>query len=459
MAKLTRYSIYNKWEYSDEDSMGMSARLTGRLIHENRLGGEVDFDPEQHAGTSQVYGQTVGYVQPEFSGRVGYRIDRRHNVALYGGSYFQDQGSWFGVTRYDARQFNAYANLQYELLWNDAHMLKTGFSYRHVDRVERITFSENIVPRTFDGTYLQREYVPGVFAENTFSWLDNQLVMIAGVRADHHNTFGWRVTPRALVKYDFDEKTSVRVSAGTGWRTANIFTENVNLLASSRDVIFSEALRPEAALNFGINASHREEWEDVDLQLSADAYRIQFSNQIFPDYHTDPTQAIISNFGGPAISNGVQAEVRLTLFDQAEIKASYNYLDVYRKIDGEKQVLPFNPRHRAAASVSYSPPSQSWQADANMHWLGRQVLAHSPDHPPEHMVPGESDAFADFGAQFLKKWSKLDLYVGCENIFDFRQLRPIVSWQDPFGPYFDTSNVWGPTRGREFYLGIRFRVE
>ena len=48
--------------------------------------------------------------------------------------------------------------------------------------------------------------------------------------------------------------------------------------------------------------------------------------------------------------------------------------------------------------------------------------------------------------------------MGCENIFDFRQLQPIISWQNPFSPYFDTSSVWGPTRGREVYAGIRITL-
>jgi hypothetical protein len=34
----------------------------------------------------------------------------------------------------------------------------------------------------------------------------------------------------------------------------------------------------------------------------------------------------------------------------------------------------------------------------------------------------------------------------------------INSGQDPFSPYFDTSFVWGPTRGREIYLGLRFKL-
>jgi len=51
------------------------------------------------------------------------------------------------------------------------------------------------------------------------------------------------------------------------------------------------------------------------------------------------------------------------------------------------------------------------------------------------------------------------VYFGWENIHDFRQERPIISWQNPFSSYFDTSNVWGPTKGREFYVGVRYKLD
>ena len=52
----------------------------------------------------------------------------------------------------------------------------------------------------------------------------------------------------------------------------------------------------------------------------------------------------------------------------------------------------------------------------------------------------------------------MEIFGGCENVLDYRQLRPIVGYQNPFGKYFDTSFAWGPTRGREFYFGIRFKI-
>jgi hypothetical protein len=61
-------------------------------------------------------------------------------------------------------------------------------------------------------------------------------------------------------------------------------------------------------------------------------------------------------------------------------------------------------------------------------------------------------------AQFNYNFSKLEVYGGAENTFNFRQNQPIISWQDPFSPYFDTSSVWGPTRGRELYVGLRYKL-
>ena len=145
--------------------------------------------------------------------------------------------------------------------------------------------------------------------------------------------------------------------------------------------------------------------------------------------------------------------------EKIETKIIYNYLEVYRLISGNKVDLPFNSKHRVTSSISYKPLSKKWHFDSNIHWYGKQRLANTQANPSEYQVPNYSDDFFVINAQFTKTWKKLDVYIGCENLLDFRQLRPIVGWQDPFGQYFDTSSVWGPTRGREIYLGLRWKIE
>ena len=155
------------------------------------------------------------------------------------------------------------------------------------------------------------------------------------VRGDHHNQFGFQFTPRTLLKYDINPKTIIRANIGTGWRPVNLFSENIGLLVSSRDIIFAEQLKPEKAVNFGFNLTQKFNTEDNNLSgyFSADYYRTDFQNQIFPDYDTDPTKVIVKNFTGTSVSNGFQAELYLKIWRRFEFKTGYNYLDVHRKIE------------------------------------------------------------------------------------------------------------------------------
>jgi hypothetical protein len=55
--------------------------------------------------------------------------------------------------------------------------------------------------------------------------------------------------------------------------------------------------------------------------------------------------------------------------------------------------------------------------------------------------------------------SRWSAYVGVENLNNFKLKDPILAANDPFGPYFDTSMVWGPVFGRMWYGGFRYRVK
>ena len=88
----------------------------------------------------------------------------------------------------------------------------------------------------------------------------------------------------------------MRANVGTGWRTVNLFSENIGLLVSSRDIIIADDLAPEKATNYGINFTHKFEGLTAGGVLSVDYYRTDFQNQIFPDYDTDPQKAIIPKF-------------------------------------------------------------------------------------------------------------------------------------------------------------------
>jgi outer membrane receptor for ferrienterochelin and colicins len=457
---LTRYVISNKWKYGKDGDWGWNSRIGVRFLNEQRIGGQTFFNAKEHEGSSRVYGQTVNINQPEIWTKTGYRFNDKQSITLLASACHQNQNSYFGTVRYRANQTNVYGNIQYELNYK-SHNLKTGLSHRHLNLEEDILFTDNALERTYAGDYKRLENISGLFAENSMRFFNDKLTWIAGLRGDHHNQFGLKLSPRTLLKYDLLPNTIIRANIGMGWRTVNLFSENIGLLVSSRDIIFAEQLEPEEALNYGLNLTQKFKTKDENLSgyFSADYYVTDFQNQIFPDYDTDPAKAIVQNFRGTSISNGFQAELYLSIWQRFEVKTGYNYLDVYRMIGETKQILPFNPKHKVLTTFGYEPMNKNFRLDMNIHWYGRQRLPNTQLNPVEFQRPDFSAPYSIVNAQFTYHFKKFEIYTGCENIFNFRQNQPIISWQDPFSPYFDTSSVWGPTRGRETYIGVRYRLQ
>lgn len=453
---VTRYEVYDKLKYGNENDFGWSSHIGVRFTNEKRIGGQTFFNPSTDEGKTSAYGQIVNINQPELYTKTTYRFDDSKRVVLFASAQYQNQNSWYGLTKYDAKQTMFNATFQFEWKYKDESNFKAGISYRYFNLDENISFSQNPLNKTYAGDYKKLENIPGVFAENVFYFGKEKFTWITGARLDHHNEFGFIFTPRTLLKYSPTEKTSIRASIGYGWRTANVFSENIFLLASQRDVIFNGTLQPEKAWNTGINFTQKFGKNNFEGYFSADYYYTRFLNQIFPDYNNDPTKAYIGNFTGLSASNAFQAELNLKLFKRVDLRTSYNFLDVYRKIGDQKELLPFNPRNKILNAISYKPINNKWHIDANIQWFGVQQLPNTSSNPPQYQRPDKSKPYTTVNAQVTYNFKNFEVYAGCENIFDFRQQQPIISWQDPFSPYFDTSSAWGPTKGREGYIGLRY---
>lgn len=455
---LTRYMVMNKWKYGKEREWGWSSEIAVRILNENRVGGQTMFNAKSDKGSNTIYGNTVALNQLDFWQKTNYRFNDVHRLTLYTSGFSQNQDAFFGSLWYKAKQTNAFVNLQHEFNITTNNTLKSGISLKHLQINENIVFTDNFITRNYAGNYNRNENIVGLFAENVLSLFQNKLTWIAGVRLDNHNEFGWQFTPRTLIKFDPTTKLTIRANIGTGWRTVNLFSENIGLLASSRNIIFTEKLQPEKALNTGINVTQKFDAKNISGYISTDFYHTNFSNQIFPDYDTDPTKAIIKNFTGTSISNGFQTDVFLKFYKRYEVKLGYNFLDVYRVTDGKKTTLPFNARHKFLTTLSYKPTSNTFHIDANIHWYGVQRLPNTKMNPSLYVRPDFSRAYTTVNLQFTYVFKTIEVYTGGENIFNFRQNQPINSWQNPFSNYFDISSVWGPTRGRELYVGLRWKL-
>jgi outer membrane receptor for ferrienterochelin and colicin len=453
----TRYVLYNKWNLKDEKSK-TDFSAAGRLWNEERTGGQrEDAHGNTHTPGQKLYTQTVKINSAEGYSRLGREFTESSGMKLYLTSSYYDQKSTYGDTRYDAAQGNFSFSGFYEFEYITRGFMKTGISYKYQNIDEQIAFGDT-TSKTYAGDYVKKESIPGVFFENSYSFLDDQASIMTGIRFDYHNEHKLVVTPRALVRWQPDKRVVIRASVGTGFRTINLFSEHSNILASARDIVIAGKLEPEKVLNYGADVLLYFGAADYSGSLNIDFYRTDFSNKIIPDYDTDPAKVIFANLNGRAFSNELQTELSLTVLRDIELKLAYKFIDLQYEKDGIRYEQPFNSKHRVLTTVSYSPFSKSWSVSAGLNWFGKQRLPSTASNPLQYRLPEESKPYALVNMQVNKNFKYVELYAGVENLLDFTQDNPIISADDPFGRYFDTSYIWGPTRGREFYAGFRFLI-
>lgn len=457
VAQVNRISLFNKWIYNNPENQKLRSQIGVRFWNEKRIGGQTEYDEKIHTGSQEVYGQQIDLTQFDMYTKVNYKLGALTSLIWVNSGFYHDQKSIYGQKNYLASQKNLYSNLVLDHNFGESqHNWKTGLSIRNNSMTEDISFVANPLGLTYAGDYINDYTIPGVFSEAIF-YLDKFTIM-GGVRADKHGKFGWKITPRMLIRAEVNENTDIRFSAGKGFRRVHLFSERVMLLASNRDVIFEDELAPEEAVNLGLNLIQKFRVGDIPTTFVMDGYLTFFQNQVFPDFDREVGRIFINNFREESYSRNIQVENKWEFSPQFDFKWAYNYQWTARKVEGEMISLPLVPRHKVLSQASLSTKDNSWQGDLTYKWISSKRLPDTDDFPQQYKQEAYSPPYSHVDFQLTKRWTRFELYGGIENITNFRQEFPILGSDDPFGPFFDSSFNWGPTKGREFYIGFRYKV-
>ncbi len=452
-----RFSILNKFSFNQNQDAKFKSEISFRYWTEKRTGGHIDFDPNQaFSGTN--YGQIINVDHIDATVKMNYSLGDNSAITLTQSGFYQEQDNIYGLRSYEGTQLNLNTNLFADYFFGENdHNLKVGISNIHNDIDQLLT--TKIPGEAFDllDHYDHFDNIYGAFAETI--WNQDIFTIILGLRTDHFGEFGWKTSPRMLIRAEVNESTDIRFSIGKGYRKAYPLAERGQLLSNNRRLIIDPQLAPEEAINIGVNAVYKHTFSFANMTLAADAYHTLFQNQIFPNYERSATKIYLYNFYGNSVSNSFQIENKWEFNNNIDFKWAYNYLDVYLIQAQEKIDLPFTTNHKWLANASWSTDRDDWQIDLTYSYTGSKILPSMSDFPEELQRDSHAPSFNILNTQLTKRWENIEVYGGAENIFNFFQEDPIVSANDPFGTYFDTSFTWGPTKGREFYLGLRYSME
>ncbi|MBK9760350.1 MAG: TonB-dependent receptor [Flavobacteriales bacterium] len=437
-----RFNIIDRWL---QQRGKRTTQVIARYVTDRRDGGNTDAHVRGEGPGGRHYNVGIKNEMGDVIAKNGWILrDSTKSIGILTSFRNHTVSSNFGDRGYEGAQLSGYANVVYQqLIGKGNDQVKTGGSFQYDAYKESFQ----------DSAFSRVERMPGVFAEYTRS--RNRFTIVAGVRGDFNSAYGNTVSPRLHVKYDLGPLTALRLSAGHGFRSANPLVENASALASSRNVVVEGLLGMERSWNFGASLLHKWKWFRKKWAFTLDVYRSEFTDQVVADLDRSPRTLAIYMLDGSSYANSLLADVQMELSRTLQGKVSYRWYDVRSTYDGVLRERPFTPMHRGLVDLAYESRNDHWRFDVFTNIFGTARLPSTAGNPSEYTLPSRSPAYATLNAQITCVLGHLEIYLGGENLTSSTQTRQIIAPEDPFGPYFDASMIWGPTQGAMIYGGFR----
>ena len=453
-------NVMNRWQYTDAQN-GWVSFITARFLNDKKQTGEINFNRLTDKGNNEVWGSEINTQRFETSLKLGYVFPELpfQSLGLQMAYSNHQQDSYFGLNIYDIKHESLYSNLLFNSIIGDTRSkFKTGINFTY-DTYNELVNSTN---------YNRKENALGAFFEYAFDNLDN-FSLTAGMRIDTHNLLGTFITPRLHLRYVPWEKGVFRASVGRGKRSANIFAENQQLFASSRQINIDDAggnvygLNPEVAWNYGVSYLQKFNLFNKKGAITFDFYRTDFSNQVVVDWE-NPQAISFYDLDGKSIANSFQIEVSYQLAKNLDLRTAFKYFDISTDYKTRNLQKPLQPNNRFFANLSYETAAKEnaaqWKFDLTFNNIGKQRLPITGTNPIQYQLPINSERYSLLNAQITKVFSNaFEVYVGGENLTNVQQENPILGSNAPFGSNFDTTIVYSPIFGRAIYTGLRFKIK
>ena len=460
-----RISIFNKWNFIRKSQKEFT--VAGRFFFEDRWGGEMQWN-KNYRGGNQVYGESIYTTRFELLSK--YQLPTKENMSLSFSLTSHDQNSVYGTTLYLAQQKIAFGQYLWDKKLNQ-HNLLFGAAFRHQYYNDNTTAT--LKPESTN--------IYSIFIQDEIKLAEKNSILL-GSRYDYNNNHGTIFTPRIAYKWNPTKNDILRINTGSGFRIVNLFTEEHAALTGSRDVIITENLKPEKSYNINLNYLKKIKFTDATfLGLEISTWYTYFTNQIIPDYDSNPNQIIYQNLNGYSETTGISGNVDLVTPYGIKTLIGFTFMDSKNVKDGIASRPVLTEKFSMNWAITYEVPKYFLAMDytGNLYGSMRLSLLGPLDPRDEFSKPWSIQ-----NIQFTyKKFQNLEIYVGIKNILNWTPNKGnsfiIARAEDPFdknveydenknvlpsasNPYaltFDPSYVYAPNQGIRFFLGMRYRLD
>lgn len=490
--KMLQFNLSNRWLYQADN--GVQVRFGVRALQDKRLGGQVltdengkkvFYDKDNFIMDIKSVGDKVNPWGSDILNRsingylkVGVPLNESNsqNIALIADYSYQDMDSYFGATDYLAGQHSAYANLLYQNEINESHKFTVGLNGTF-DR-----YDEDFLRRFWNPVALEFMEIgnkgisnlanAGVFGEYTFHAGD-KFSAIAGLRGDWFIHDGFKVSPRVTLKYMPIDEIVIRANGGRGLRYSTPLVDNIGVLSTGKlfHGIYDRHIL-EDAWTFGGNLTYYMPFgASSNTYLSFDYFRTQFAQQMVVDYEQFVDQISFYALDGKrSFTDNYQLDFSVDPIERFNITATFRYTNAKIDLAGRGLVeKPMTSRFKGVLNLQYATNLNKWIFDFTASVNGScrvyDFMKDLKDADGNLLYKnGRTPVYPLLYAQVTRRFKGWDVYVGAENLTNFRQKDVVLGSKgsnglvDPLMPSFDASCIWGPLMGIKAHIGFRFTL-
>lgn len=476
--EMVQVNVANRWLYYSQS--GVQVRFGFRALQDQRQGGQDGYDHEAYTLTpTSPWGSDITNRQLNAYVKVGVPIseDNAKNIAFVADYTLSDMDSWFGATKYLADQNSGFVNVLFQDEINDSHKFTLslgGTADRYSEDFYRKVAAQTLEP----GNKIKSFYTGGVAGEYTFHAGD-KFSSIVGVRGDIFGGDGFKFSPRLTLKYSPIEQIVIRANGGRGLRRALPLIDNIGVFSTGKSFtgIYDKHIL-EDAWTFGGNATFYFPFGATsDTYLSLDYFGTRFREQMVVDYDLGVNAIDFYALDGKrSYTNSYQADFNVVPFRGFTVTATFRYTDAKMEFEGRGLMeRPMVSKFKGVLNLQFATNLNKWIFDFTASVNGKSrvydFMKDLKDANGELLyADGFTKTFPLLYLQITKRFKGIDLYLGAENLTNFRQKNVIIGTTvaeaghaghggiDTSRGDFDASAVWGPIMGTKYYLGARFTL-
>ena len=370
------------------------------------------------------------------------------------------QDSMYEGTDYNNEDKTYFADIKVSQALNDEHFLTYGIDMKtEIMKADSTQFVSTPTSNGHDdfnynayGIYLQDSWTINNKTELNLALRGAKITTnFKGQFAKKNEIDETMFLPRMHLRYNHDEYTVSRLSAGQGYRSPLTFFESEHGL-----------IGPDG---FGVDIDKIEKSNNISYALSYDKNRLsatasgaytEIKNLAYID--SEGARPVLKNSDGKVAVRNADIVVGYALTPSLSISGGYEH---FWYDDAYKELLSIAATEKQARfMVDYE--RNGWDAMAQATWSGSRNLepyGYNDRYNDEGLTSPKSTkapSFTTVDLKISKEISKnFTLYAGVKNLFDYTQTqKESPLFYDADGEY-DVGHIWGPLRGRMTYAGIK----